>query len=57
MLATCEIEGRVRAVLNIRCVPEIDFSSEPVTTNFDNENIESRLARRAKNWTGEVIFE
>jgi len=57
MIAYCEIEGRGRAVLNTRSMPENLFTAPPVTTNFDGEDISARLARRAKNWTGKVIFD
>lgn len=57
MVAVCEIEGRTRAVLNIRAVREGTFTSPPITTNFDGEDVQARLARRARNWTGRVVFD
>lgn len=56
MVTTCEIEGRLRAVLNIRAMADVAFAP-PVTTDFDGEDVQSRLARRARNWTGSVVFE
>ena len=53
-IALCEIEGRTRAVLNIKSLPDHKFATEAVLTNFDGENVEERLARRERNWTGRV---
>ena len=55
-LAICEVEGRKRAVLNIKSMLDHEFTGTETKTNFDNENVEQRLARRGRNWTGEVIF-
>ena len=57
MVALCEIEGRTRAVLNIRAMPEGLFTAPPITTNFDAETVEERLTRRKRNWTGNVVFD
>lgn len=56
MAATCELEGRTRAVLNTRTMPEGTLSATPKTTDFDAEDVEGRLARRTKNWTGNVVI-
>ncbi len=57
MIATCELDGRLRAVLNATAMTDEKFTAEPIQTNFDGENKESRLERRGQNWTGHVIFE
>jgi hypothetical protein len=57
MIAHCEIDGRTRAVLNIHAMPEGMFTTLPMTTDFDEEDVPARLARRAKNWTGNVLFD
>jgi len=56
VIATCEIEGRKLAVINIRTMPEGSFTASPVTTDFDDEDVTKRLARRAKSWTGNVVI-
>ncbi|MEZ5919002.1 MAG: hypothetical protein R3D66_03510 [Alphaproteobacteria bacterium] len=55
-IAICEIDGRTRAVLNIKSMSDEKFTAEPVMTNFDDETVESRLERRSRNWTGNVVF-
>ena len=55
-IAICEVDGRNRAVLNIKSMSGTTFTADPITTNFDGETVESRLERRAKNWTGHVVF-
>jgi len=55
-IATCEIKGRIRAVINITPMTETIFTAPPIQTVFDEETVESRLARREKNWTGNVII-
>jgi hypothetical protein len=55
MIAVCEIKGRHRAVLNSTAMINHVFAV-PMLTDFDGENVESRLARREQNWTGNVII-
>jgi hypothetical protein len=55
-VALCEIEGRTRAVFNIKPMLEHQFYKKPVLTNLDTDSIEERLARRARNWTGKVTI-
>lgn len=55
-IATCETENRLRAVINIKSMQNHTFPSEEILTNFDDENVEQRLARRTKNWTGNVTI-
>jgi hypothetical protein len=54
MVATCEIEGAKRAVLNIKSMLGHSFTKAPILTNFDGEKVEGRLDRRKQNWTGRV---
>ena len=56
-IALCELEGRTKAVLNIKSMSDETFTAEPIMTNFDEETIEGRLARRTQNWTGNVVIE
>lgn len=55
-IALCEIDGRMRAVLNIKSMTDETFTADPVMTNFDSETVGSRLERRGRNWTGNVII-
>jgi hypothetical protein len=55
--AISEIEGRLRAVVNIRTMPEGAFTAPPVRTDFAGESVEDRLARRARNWIGAASLE
>ncbi|MEZ5814872.1 MAG: hypothetical protein R3E13_09200 [Alphaproteobacteria bacterium] len=56
-IALCELEGKTRAVLNIKSMSDETFTAEPIMTNFDEETVDERLARRTKNWTNNVIIE
>lgn len=56
MVAVCEIEDRKRCVLNIKAMQGYQFTSEPVLTNFDGENVDNRLERRGRNWTGKTVL-
>ena len=54
-LVTCEIGGRLYAVVNVNAFEGIDRSSlrrSPAT--YEGEDLESRLARRQRNWIGTV---
>jgi hypothetical protein len=57
-LASCRIEGRLYAVVNVNTfenvVPALLARS---VASFDGEGTDSRLARRARNWIGSVAFE
>jgi hypothetical protein len=57
LLTTCEINGRLRAVINIRSMQDMHFPVPAVATNFDGEDKEARFARRERTWTGNVIFD
>jgi hypothetical protein len=52
---TSEIEGRVHAVVNVNALEGVDPSRvRRATADFEGEDIASRLARRKRNWIGEV---
>jgi hypothetical protein len=54
-LVTCEIEGRLRAVVNVNTFESIDPATIPrASATFDGEDVDNRLARRARNWIGTV---
>lgn len=56
-LATSTIEGRVYAVVNVNSLEGVDpemLDRSPVT--FDGESVPERLARRTRNWIGDVRF-
>jgi hypothetical protein len=52
----CEIDDQMRAVVNIKSMLDHVFPATETAVNFDGETDEERLARRKKNWTGEVVF-
>lgn len=56
-IALCELEGKTKAVLNIKSIRNENFTASETLTNFDDEDVEGRLARRTKNWTSKVIIE
>jgi len=54
-LVTCEIANRLYAVVNVNAlenVPESWLDRAPA--NFEGEDVESRLARRKRNWIADV---
>ncbi len=54
-LATCEIEGRLYAVVNVNTFGNVDPSSlRRSPANFEGEETGDRLARRKRNWIGDV---
>jgi hypothetical protein len=56
-LVTCEIADRVYAVVNINTFENFDVSRlRRAASNFEGEDVESRLARRQRNWIGDVRF-
>ena len=57
-VATSEIDGRLYAVANVNVMEGIDASRlRRASANFDGEDIESRLARRTRNWIPDVRFD
>lgn len=56
-LATSAIDGRLYAVVNVNAFQDVDPQRlAPATVSFDGEDIEDRLARRRRNWIGDVQF-
>jgi hypothetical protein len=54
-LVTCDIAGRVLAVVNVNALEGIDRSRLHVSPAvFDGEDVDARLARRQRNWIGTV---
>jgi hypothetical protein len=56
-LVTSEIADRLYAVVNVNVLEKIDpsrLARAPVS--FENEDVEARLGRRARNWIGDVRF-
>ncbi len=54
-LVTCEIANRVHAVVNVNTFENVDQSRFiRASTNFEGEDIASRIARRERNWIAEV---
>jgi hypothetical protein len=51
-----EIEGRLRAVVRSQSMIDHRFSAPEVATDFEEESIEARLARRARTWIGSVTI-
>jgi hypothetical protein len=57
-LATSVIDGTVYAVVNVNTFEDVDpsvLARMPVT--FDGESEHERLARRRRNWIGDVEFQ
>lgn len=56
-IATSEIDSRMHAVVNVNTFEDVDPKRlERTSTSFDGEDVESRLARRQRNWIGAVRF-
>lgn len=56
-VVTSEIEGRLYAVVNVNAFNAVDAALlRRSPANFDGEGTDSRLARRARNWIGNVRF-
>jgi hypothetical protein len=54
-LVTCEIEGRLYAVVNVNVLENADPAwLRRAATNFEGEDVESRLARRKRGWIADV---
>jgi hypothetical protein len=52
---TSEIANHLYAVVNVNTFENVDGSSlRRVSADFEGEDVESRLARRKRNWIGEV---
>jgi hypothetical protein len=52
---TSDIAGRLYAVVNVNALHDVEPSwLRKASVTFDGEDTESRLARRARNWIGDV---
>lgn len=56
-LVTCQIEHHVYAAVNVNTFENVEQSLLwHARASFDGEDVESRLARRKRNWIAEVRF-
>jgi hypothetical protein len=56
-VVTSEIAGRVFAVVNVNALENLEESRlKRSPANFEGEDVESRLARRHRNWVADVRF-
>jgi hypothetical protein len=52
---TCELANRLYAVVNVNALEDVDPAwLDRASADFEGEDIESRLARRTRNWIGDV---
>ena len=57
-LVTCEIDGTLIGVLNVRMIENFPWSREEAAGHeLDGEQVDARLARRKSNWIGTVTFD
>ena len=57
-VVTSRVDGRLYAVVNVNTFDGVDAALlRRSPANFDGEGTDSRLARRARNWIGDVAFE
>ena len=57
-VVTSLIDGRLHAVVSVNSFESVDPSMlRRVSATFDGEGQDSRLARRKRNWIGNVVFE
>jgi hypothetical protein len=54
--ALCQVEGRLRAVVRSQAMVDHVFSAPEVATDFEDEAVAQRLARRARTWIGSVAI-
>lgn len=56
-VVTSKIEGRLYAVVNVNTFNGVDSALlRRSPADFDGEGTDSRLARRARNWIGNVEY-
>jgi hypothetical protein len=56
-LVTSDLDGRTYAVVSVKAFENVDPSMlRPGPVSFDGEGVESRLARRKRNWIADVKF-
>lgn len=53
--ALSETDGAMRAVVNIRALPDEVFNNAALETDTDGETPGDRIGRRARDWIGTVI--
>ena len=54
-LVTCEIAGRVYAVVNVNTLENVDPAwLDRASADFEGEDLDTRLARRKRNWIADV---
>ncbi|MDP6264871.1 MAG: hypothetical protein QGG98_06420 [Pseudomonadales bacterium] len=56
-VALSKINRKVHAVLNVRTMDGAAFVNAPQLFDYDGEAKEERLARRSRNWIGQVTLE
>ena len=57
-LVTSEIDNRIYAVVNVNALEGVDPASlRTATASFEGEDVQSRLARRQRNWIADVRIE
>lgn len=54
--AVSRIDGRLRAVVRTQSMVDHRFTAPGLATDFDDEAVESRLARRGRTWIGSVTM-
>ena len=56
-VVTSRIDARLYAVVSVNAFEGVEPDMlRPAVANFDDESEETRLARRARNWIGDVLF-
>ena len=56
-LVTCRVEDRIYAVVNVNTFENVESSLiRRATASFEAEDVESRLARRKRNWIADVRY-
>jgi hypothetical protein len=56
-VVTSDLDGRTYAVVSVKAFENVDPAMlKPGPVSFEGEGVESRLARRKRNWIGEVKF-
>jgi hypothetical protein len=57
VVVTCDIEDRRHAVVNVNAFENVDaVNLDRSPASFDGETVDARLARRKRNWIGDVTF-
>lgn len=57
-VVTSRIDGRDYAVVSVNALEDVPVSMlDRAASSFDGEGTEERLARRARNWIGDVRFD